>query len=261
MAQPRAVALALEVFRHLFASVADEMGITIQRSAYSPNIKERRDYSCVVFDSQGRMVAQLAHVPVHLGSMPLSVRAAIAFYSDGRPKPGDVIVVNDPYLGGPHLPDITTVSPVFVPCGRRRTQWGWVATRAHHADVGGLSPGSMAMATELYQEGIVIPPLKLVDGGRLDEQLVEMIWRNVRTPEERRGDPQAELASHRVGEARLRDLARRYGLSELTRMAEALLEYTERLALARCRPFRTGPTRSRMCWTTTGPAVLRFRFA
>ena len=240
MAPRRAVALTLEVFRHLFASVADEMGVTIQRSAYSPNIKERRDYSCAVFDLRGRMVAQAAHIPVHLGSMPPSVRAAVAFYGDGRPAHGDVIVVNDPYLGGTHLPDITTISPVFVPDGRRRIQWGWVVTRAHHADVGGLSPGSMPLSTELYHEGIVIPPLKLVDGGRLDEQLVEIICRNVRTPDERRGDLHAQLASHRVGEARLRDLARRHGTAELTAMAEALLAYAERLALARLRSIPDG---------------------
>ena len=216
------------------------MGATIQRSAYSPNIKERRDYSCAVFDQAGRMVAQAAHVPVHLGSMPMSVRAAIDFYRGQRPRPGDVVIVNDPYLGGTHLPDITTVSPAFVPRGRGATQWGWVATRAHHADVGGLSPGSMPMSREIYHEGIIIPPLKLVDGGRIDEQLVEVICRNVRTPHERRGDLEAQLASHRVGEERLRAFATRYGATELSRMAAELLRYTERLVVARLRTIPDG---------------------
>jgi N-methylhydantoinase B len=231
----------LEVFRHLFASVAEEMGVTVQRSAYSPNIKERRDYSCAVFDREGRMVAQAAHVPVHLGSMPMSVRAAISFYDECAPRPGDVIIVNDPYLGGTHLPDITTVSPVFA--GDRPELWGWAATRAHHADVGGLTPGSMPMSTDLFHEGIVIPPLKLVHAGVPDEQLIKLICRNVRTPDERRGDLEAQMASHRVGEARVQSFARRYGADELSRMAQELLRYTERLVIARLRRIPDGTYR------------------
>ncbi len=232
-------AFEIEVFRHLFTSVAEEMGVTVQRSAHSPNIKERRDHSCAVFDADGRMVAQAAHIPVHLGSMPASVAAAIEVYGGGAPSPGDVLIVNDPYLGGTHLPDITTVSPVYVGA-KGRTHWGWVATRAHHADVGGLAPGSMPPSTELYHEGLVIPPLKLVEAGRLDEQLVEIICRNVRTPEERRGDLDAQLASHRVGEARLQDFARRYGAAALRQRAEALLDYSARLAQARLRVVPDG---------------------
>ena len=223
----------IEVFRHLFASVAEEMGVTVQRSAHSPNIKERRDHSCAVFDAEGRMIAQAAHIPVHLGSMPASVTAAIEAYEGKAPTPGDVLIVNDPYLGGTHLPDITTVSPAFVGPKRRPAHWGWVATRAHHADVGGLAPGSMPPSTELYHEGLIIPPLKLVDAGELDEQLVEIICRNVRTPEERRGDLEAQLASHRVGETRLADFARRYGAEPLREKAAALLAYSETLARAR----------------------------
>jgi N-methylhydantoinase B len=230
----------IEVFRHLFASVAEEMGVTVQRSAHSPNIKERRDHSCAVFDAEGRMIAQAAHIPVHLGSMPASVTAAIDAYEGNAPTPGDVLIVNDPYLGGTHLPDITTVSPVFVGPERRTTHWGWVATRAHHADVGGLAPGSMPPSTELYHEGLIIPPLKLVDAGELDTQLVEIICRNVRTPEERRGDLEAQLASHRVGEARLAEFARRYGAEPLRERAAALLSYSERLARARLRVVPNG---------------------
>ena len=232
------VAFELEVFRHLFASVAEEMGVTVQRSAHSPNIKERRDHSCAVFDHNGRMVAQAAHVPVHLGAMPMAVQAAVEFYDQRTPAPGDVIIVNDPYLGGTHLPDITTVSPVFV--GEPPEMWGWVATRAHHADVGGMTPGSMPMSTELFHEGIVIPPLKLVDAGTVDDQLIELICRNVRTPDERRGDLAAQLASHHVGETRLQAFARRYGPRALSRMAQELLAYTEQLVVARLRRVPDG---------------------
>ena len=230
----------IEVFRHLFASVAEEMGVTVQRSAHSPNIKERRDHSCAVFDADGRMIAQAAHIPVHLGSMPASVTAAIEAYEGKAPTPGDVLIVNDPYLGGTHLPDITTVSPVFVGSERRPTHWGWVATRAHHADVGGLAPGSMPPSTELYHEGPDHPAAKLVDAGELDEQLVAIICRNVRTPEERRGDLEAQLASHRVGEARLAEFARRYGAGALRARAEALLAYSEKLARVRLRVVPDG---------------------
>ena len=235
---PADSAFTLEVFRHLFASVAEEMGVTVQRSANSPNIKERRDYSCAVFDRGGRMVAQAAHVPVHLGSMPMSVRAATDLYEKTSPSAGDVVILNDPYLGGTHLPDITTVSPVFV--SDPPVLWGWVATRAHHADVGGMAPGSMPMSTELFHEGIVIPPLKLMDAGALDTQLIDLICRNVRTPLERRGDLEAQLASHRVGEARLQAFARRYGNHVLRQMARELLDYTERLVVTRLRRIPDG---------------------
>ena len=233
MARRRSLDFELEVFRHLFASVAEEMGVTMQRSAYSPNIKERRDHSCAVFDQHARMIAQAAHVPAHLGAMPMSVRSAIEFYGGAAPTPGDVVILNDPFRGGTHLPDITTVSPVYVPDGDRETLWGWLATRAHHADIGGMAPGSMPPAKEIFQEGFVIPPLKLVDAGTLNEEFVQLLCHNVRTPEERRGDLEAQLASHGVGETRLRAFTRKYGGAALHRMADDLLAYTERLALRR----------------------------
>ena len=230
----------IEVFNHLFSSVAEEMGITVQQSAYSPNIKERLDHSCAVFDRSGKMLAQAAHIPVHLGSMPASVTAAIESYGKDHPSSGDVVILNDPYMGGTHLPDITTVSPVFV--GRRtsRTHWGWVATRAHHSDIGGMAPGSMPPSTELFHEGLVIPPLKLVDAGVLDAQLVEIICRNVRTPEERLGDLSAQLASYQIGERRIAALADRYGTRTLTEKATTLLEYTQRLAQTRLKRIPNG---------------------
>ncbi len=227
---PRPDPVSLEIFRHLFAAVAEEMGVTLGRTAYSPNIKERRDYSCALFDHRGQMIAQAAHIPVHLGSMPASVQAALEAVE--RWRPGDVVILNDPFLGGTHLPDITLVSPVFHAEGGEEPVY-FVASRAHHADVGGMAPGSMGTAGEIYQEGLIIPPIYLAEAGRLRRDLIELICRNVRTPEERRGDLDAQLAAHRVGERRVLELIDRYGLAAVQAHAEALLDYAERLTRAR----------------------------
>jgi N-methylhydantoinase B len=218
--------VTLEIFKHLFASVAEEMGVTLGRTAYSPNIKERLDFSCALFDGDGRLLAQAAHIPVHLGAMPASVRAAIAECAPFAP--GDVVILNDPYLGGTHLPDITMVSPVFV----GEALAFYVASRAHHADVGGMTPGSMPLATEIYQEGLIIPPLKLYQAGERNEAVWRLILRNVRTPQERRGDLAAQLAAHEVGARRAREIVARYGLKETLRHGAALLAYAERLTRA-----------------------------
>lgn len=218
----------LEVFKHLFASVAEEMGGVLRRSAFSPNIKERRDFSCAVFDPEGRMIAQAAHIPVHLGSMPLSVRQCIEELELG---PGDVAVLNDPFRGGTHLPDVTLVTPVFG-SETSRELLGFAASRAHHADVGGSEPGSMGLARELFEEGIVIPPLKLVEGGQRARGPWEMLLANVRTPAERAGDLRAQIAANRRGSDRLRELASRYGAHELARRMEELLAYAERMMRA-----------------------------
>src|SRR5580698_2599348 len=152
-----------EIFKNLFVSIAEEMGITLCRTGFSPNIKERLDYSCAVYDEAGNTIAQGDHMPVHLGAMPLSVRAAI---DAGPMEPGDVMMLNDPFRGGTHLPDITLVSPVFIrPSDRRPTFY--VANRAHHSDVGGMSPGSMPVAREIYQEGLIIPPVRIARRNRL----------------------------------------------------------------------------------------------
>ncbi len=217
----------------MFASVAEEMGATMHRTAFSPNIKERRDHSCAVFDARGRMIAQAAHIPVHLGSMPLSVSAAMELFTSDPAEPGDIVILNDPYRGGTHLPDITTVSPIFVTEVGQSTLFGYAATRAHHADVGGMSPGSMPLSTEIYQEGIIIPPLKLVRGGTMDEGILNLILSNVRTPEERRGDFAAQISAHRVGERRVAELTKRYGLVTLLEMVEELLAYSARMTAAR----------------------------
>ncbi len=221
--------VTLEIFKHLLASVAEEMGVTLGRTAYSPNIKERRDYSCAVFLGDGRMLAQAAHIPVHLGAMPASVQAAIEHAAPF--VPGDLIALNDPYLGGTHLPDITLVSPVFASQDSHAPDF-FVASRAHHADVGGMSPGSMPLATELYQEGLIIPPIRLAEAGRVNQAALDLIVRNSRTPDERRGDLAAQRACHEVGARRLLEIVARYGLDEVNRQAEALIAYAERLTRA-----------------------------
>ncbi len=222
--------VSLEIFKHLFASAAEEMGVTLGRTAYSPNIKERKDYSCACFDVQGRLIAQAAHIPVHLGAMPASVQAAIECFAEFAP--GDVVLLNDPYLGGTHLPDITLVAPVFIAddsAGRQGQLFGFVGCRAHHADIGGISPGSMPMSRELYQEGVIIPPLKVVKAGVVNQEVLELFYRNVRTPEERRGDMEAQLATARVGERRLQEIIARYGSTLVQAHADALLAYAARL--------------------------------
>jgi N-methylhydantoinase B len=230
--------IKLELYKNMLTSVAEEMGVTLRRTAFSPNIKERLDFSCAVFDDTGKMVAQAAHIPVHLGSMPLSVLAAIAHT---EMAPGDMIALNDPYRGGTHLPDITLVAPVFADeKGSKSQPIFFVANRAHHADVGGMSPGSMPIATSVIQEGIRIPPVKLIRGGELNTDLWELILANVRTPEERRGDIEAQLAANRVGERRLQEMVTKYGTAEITAYMEELRAYASRMVRARLREIPDG---------------------
>jgi len=219
-------AISLAVFRSLFESVAEEMGVTLQRAAFSPNIRERLDFSCAVFDADARMVAQAAHIPVHLGSMPASVEAAIRAFDHFAP--GDVIILNDPYHGGTHLPDVTMVSPVFV----GGAPAFFVASRAHHADIGGMSPGSLPLSTELYQEGLIVPPIKLAEGGKRNDGVMALITANSRAPEERIGDVEAQLAAQRVGERRLLAMAATHGADRVREHAGALIAYSRRLTEA-----------------------------
>lgn len=234
--------IRLEVFKHLFSSVAEEMGVVLRKTSYSPNIKERRDFSCAVFDQQGNMIAQAAHIPVHLGSMPLSVQAAIEHFkqpghtSTSDLHPGDMILLNDPYQGGTHLPDITLVSPVFMDVPEDRASLdrltspqliGFVASRAHHADVGGMTPGSMPIAQEIIQEGLIIPPVKLFSKGERNDALWDLILANVRTPDERSGDLWAQIAANKRGILRFHDLTEEYGFEVISFYMQALLAYTE----------------------------------
>lgn len=221
----RSVAARLSVWNALLASVAEEMGIILGLTGHSPNIRERRDYSCAVFDAAGGMVAQAAHIPVHLGAMPEAVRAVqeLAPWSEG-----DIAIVNDPYLGGTHLPDVSLVAPIFW----QGEHVAFVSNRAHHADIGGMSAGSMPVARELYQEGMIIPPLRLYGRGRRDEALFPLILRNTRTPSERRGDFDAQVAAVRAGERRLHGLCGRYGVAELRERMGELQAYAEALTRA-----------------------------
>ena len=216
--------IQLEIYRTLFASIAEEMGTVLRRTAYSPNIKERRDYSCAVFDGAGQVVAMGDHMPVHLGSMPMSVRAAIESFETG---PGDMVILNDPFAGGTHLPDITMIAPIFVEGAASSRPMFYVAARAHHSDVGGMSPGSMPLSQEIFQEGVRIPPLKLYAGGRLNRGLLEFLLFNVRTPVEREGDLASQVGSLRIGEKRLLELVARNGREEVSRYVDALHEYAE----------------------------------
>ena len=219
--------VTLEVLRNALESIADEMGAVLKRTAFSPNIKERMDASCAIFDTAAQLVAQAEHVPVHLGSMLRSVEATIAVI--GAAGEGNVVIVNDPFTGGSHLPDITLVAPVYVPGEPTTRHIGYVATRAHHADVGGMEPGSMpGNSREIYQEGLVIPAVKLYRSGQLQEDVLRLILANVRTPIERRGDLNAQLAALRVGEQRLGELALRYGADLVTAGFAAILDYAER---------------------------------
>ena len=213
----------LEIYRALFTSVAEEMGIALRRTAFSPNIKERRDYSCAVFDAKGRVIAQGDHMPVHLGSMPMAVAAAL---DEIKFVPGDVVAVNDPFAGGTHLPDVTLVMPVVVK-GKRILFY--VANRAHHADIGGATPGSMGLATDIYGEGIRIPPIRLVRGGMVDRDTMRLLLANVRGNVERRGDFDAQIGSLKTGTTRLLEIVERRGEREATEYAAQLIDYSARL--------------------------------
>src|SRR5438067_8230989 len=241
--------IEIEVVKNLFHAIAEEMGAALRRTAFSPNIKERRDYSCAVFDARGQVIAMGDHMPVHLGSMPMSVRAAV----DSLPLgPGDVAMLNDPFRGGTHLPDITLVAPVFIAERSAASRRGspaskpdfFVASRAHHADVGGAFAGSMGLCREIYQEGVRIPPILLVRAGDVQRDALALLLNNVRTPAEREGDLRAQLASCHTGAERLRELCHRYGLPRVRAAAAELLDYSEQLMRAFLRRVPPGTYRA-----------------
>lgn len=238
--------ITLEIYRALYTSVAEEMGIVLRRTAFSPNIKERRDYSCAVFDSAGRVIAQGDHMPVHLGSMPMAVAAALR---EVTLEPGDIVALNDPFAGGTHLPDVTLVAAVYEkPRDKGAKGKGqrarpslspfsplpssplfYIANRAHHADIGGAVPGSMGLATDIYGEGVRIPPIRLVRGGEICADVMRLILANVRSNEERRGDFEAQIGSLRTGAARLLEIVERRGAREATAYAAELISYSARV--------------------------------
>lgn len=216
-------AITLEVLRNALEATAQEMGAVLKLTAFSPNIKERMDASCAIFDAKAQLVAQAEHVPVHLGSMLRAVSGTVAAVSSL--SEGDVILVNDPFVGGSHLPDVMAIAPVYF----GGALVGYAATRAHQADIGGMEPGSMpGNSREIFQEGIIIPPVKLYRAGRLQQDVLDLVLANVRTPEERRGDFNAQLAAIRIGERRIKELAERFGAARLAEGFEAILAYAER---------------------------------
>jgi N-methylhydantoinase B len=212
-------AVTLEIVRNQFESVAEEMGQVLITSSYSPNIKERRDCSTALFDADGRLVAQAEHIPVHLGAMPEAVDTVLEY----DPRPGDVFVLNDPFEGGTHLPDVTMVSPVAVD----GETLGYAVSRAHHADVGGMAPGSMpAGAREIYQEGIRLPPVRLVSGGEVNDDVMRLLLANVRNPGERRADVRAQIAANERAEERLGDLVDEHGRDRIVAAFDAVIDYS-----------------------------------
>jgi N-methylhydantoinase B len=240
----------LEIYRALYTSVAEEMGVTLRRTSFSPNIKERRDYSCAVFDQAGRVIAQGDHMPVHLGSMPMAVAAALR---DVEIERGDVVAVNDPFAGGTHLPDVTLVMGVFARMGRRGDRESgrknkknsphlrispsprplfFVANRAHHADIGGATPGSMGLATDVYGEGVRIPPIRIMRGGEPCDDVMRLILTNVRSSDERRADFEAQIGSLKTGEMRLLEIVGRRGEREARDYAAHLISYSSRMMRA-----------------------------
>lgn len=211
----------LEIFNNLLGTIAEEMGSVLVRAGFSPNIKERRDLSCAIFNSDGDMIAQAAHIPIHLGSMSFASRSV----ATENLAPGDVFILNDPFRGGTHLPDVTCVAPVFVE-GKPEFL---LASRAHHADIGGATPGSMPLSTTIHEEGIVIPPTRIREEGVLKETLLQEIILSTRDHEEREGDLRAQIASLDTGERRMRELLEKYSLERISRAASELLDYGERL--------------------------------
>lgn len=225
----------LEIFKNLFHSVAEEMGAALRRSAFSPNIKERRDYSCAVYNANGEVLAMGDHMPVHLGSMAASVRVVRLALSL---EPGDMALLNDPFAGGTHLPDLTLVMPVYLR-GKKQASF-YVANRAHHADIGGALAGSMGPAREIFQEGLRIPPVKLFVRGVLNRDVMSMLLANVRTPAERAGDLAAQIAACRIGDRRLRAIAGKYGEREVKTYGRHLLDYSHRMMTAALADLKPG---------------------
>jgi N-methylhydantoinase B len=216
--------VTVEVIRNAAIAVAEEMNATLIRTGYSPNIKERRDCSCALFDGSSEMISQAENMPVHLGAMPFSVAAAVERFPPESLHPGDAVLLNDPFRGGAHLPDLTLVSPVFVD----GNVVAYAANRAHHADIGGARAGSVAAdSTEIYQEGLRIPPVKFISEGETNDDVLSMILANVRTPDERRGDLRAQVAANETGRRRFTDLAEKYGDALVPALAE-IQDYSER---------------------------------
>jgi len=215
--------VTLEVLRNACTAVAEEMNATLVRTAHSPNITDRRDCSCALFDPAGAMISQAENIPVHLGAMPHSVAAALDAFPPDTLDPGDAVLLNDPYAGGAHLPDLTLVAPIHA----EGELVAIAANRAHHADVGGATAGSIAAdATEIYAEGVRIPPVKLYEGGDRNEAVADLLSANVRTPGERRGDLRAQHAANGTARERVGEIVDRYGRRLVAEALDAIQDYS-----------------------------------
>ncbi len=213
----------LNIFASRLESVCDEMGVILRNAAFSPNIKDRLDFSCAVFDPQGGLCAQAAHIPVHLGSMAFAMRDLVG---DTDWSEGDMVIVNDPYLGGTHLPDVTLIAPVFF----QQSLAGFVVNRAHHADIGSATPGSMPLSHRLEEEGIVIPPTLLISNGELIEGVLDGFLSKLRNPRQGKGDFSAQISANLMGIKRVLGLIEPLGMQGFFTSLDALNDYAERLA-------------------------------
>lgn len=217
--------MTLSVVQKALENIAEEMGIILRRAAFSPNFKERLDFSCAIFDKNAELLAQAEHIPVHLGAMFSSTTAILQEFPAKTMNPGDIIILNSPFTGGTHLPDITFLMPVF----RKNEIIFFVNNRAHHADIGGSTPGSMpGISTELFEEGLIIPPVKLYDRGNEVKDVMKLILSNVRVKKERLGDFRAQRASLLRGEERLIELADKYGTNNLFNIVNELMNLSEK---------------------------------
>ena len=225
-----------EVVKNALYAAAEEMKVVLAKTAYSPLLKVAGDYSCGLFDVEGEMVAQGPDLPIHLGSMPLAVKAVIRAFEHVRP--GDVFIHNDPYFGGSHLPDVNVVTPAF----HEGRLLGWACVRAHWPDIGSGTPGSYGASTEIYGEGLRLPPVRLYAAGVLNKDVDQIIFTNVRTPEERRGDLRAQIAANLRGTTRLAELAQKYGSDRLLRIMQEVMDYSERMMRAALAALPDGTT-------------------
>lgn len=225
MEAPTLNPVELEIARNRLESISEEVGTALIQTSYSPNIKDRRDCSAGIYAPDGMLISQAEHIPLHLGLMPTMIKNALATYGTERLREGDVLITNNPYLGGSHLPDMCVITPVFW----EDRMIAVVANMAHHVDVGGMTPGSMAThATEIYQEGVRVPPVKLFDQGELREELLSVLLANIRTQDKTRGDVMAQVAANRLGERRLQELLTEWGTARFGHAIEALVAYAAR---------------------------------
>ena len=216
-------AISLSIFANRIDAICSEMGATLQKSAFSPNIRDRLDYSCAIFDAEGELCAQAAHIPVHLGSMAFAMRDVVSAYSWSA---GDMMVLNDPYKGGTHLPDVTLIAPLYI----SNDLIGYVANRAHHADIGSETPGSMPLSSSLSEEGLLIEPTLIVHNGELVEGFFNELSRNMRNPKESSGDFIAQIAANRRGLVRLDALVAKMGINNYLESLRYLNDYAATLA-------------------------------